>query len=137
MEQWKAKSPTREILDPFHNGISTPGDEQVVSAITTTVRAIIQTNLQNPNIIKTILTLAITLLILAAAQVTAKADECYRSVSYCRPHVVCTEIINQCRERRSGYDSCGSCYYYFVTVVTYRDAYSNGASQCYTRSFRA
>ncbi|MDF1659183.1 MAG: hypothetical protein P1U58_16315 [Verrucomicrobiales bacterium] len=53
---------------------------------------------------------------------------------HCTPYVVRTsEICRRC-ETRTGYRPCGSVYYYNVTVVTYRDYYSNGSSRTYTRT---
>ena len=86
---------------------------------------------------KTFLVLALAAFTFTAAPSITQASDCYRTVSYCKPYVVCTEILSKCRSRRMGYDSCGNCYYYFVTVVTYRDVYSDGSTQRYTRSFRS
>ncbi|MEM6279151.1 MAG: hypothetical protein AAF733_06710 [Verrucomicrobiota bacterium] len=51
----------------------------------------------------------------------------------CAPYLVRTaEICRRC-ETRTGYRPCGSIYYYTVTVVTYREFYSNGHTRTYTR----
>ena len=85
---------------------------------------------------KTILVLAFITLNLVTIPTSARASDYHRPVSYCRPHLVCTEVIGKCRERRLGYDSCGRCYYYYVTVITYRDVYSDGSTLRYTRTFQ-
>lgn len=51
----------------------------------------------------------------------------------CTPYVVHTAELGRHCETRTGYRPCGSVYYYSVTVVTYRDFYSNGTSRTYTR----
>ena len=52
---------------------------------------------------------------------------------HCTPYVVRTiEVCRRC-ETRTGYRPCGSVYYYNVTVITYRDIYSNGTHRTYTR----
>lgn len=60
-----------------------------------------------------------------------------RDSGYCKPYVVCTHKISSCREKRMGYDNCGRCYYYYVTVVTYKDVYNTGTTRTYTKTFRA
>lgn len=60
----------------------------------------------------------------------------FRSQNHCAtPHRVRT--IEVCRNRvcRTAYNSCGQRYTYHVTVVTYRDIYSNGSSRTYTRTY--
>ncbi len=64
-------------------------------------------------------------------------DYCAKPVEYCAPYVVCTHKISVCQEQRQGHDHCGRCYYYTVTVVTYRDEYNTGATRTYTKTFRA
>ncbi len=61
----------------------------------------------------------------------------YAPVAYCAPYVVCTHTVHTCQEQREGHDSCGRCFYYTVTVVTYRDEYNTGEYRTYTRTFRA
>ncbi|MBU6300457.1 MAG: hypothetical protein KGS60_02800 [Verrucomicrobia bacterium] len=39
--------------------------------------------------------------------------------------------VNRCRHKKMGYDACGHCYTYWITVVTYRDYYSNGTTRSY------
>lgn len=52
-------------------------------------------------------------------------------------HVVRTHRLGSIREKRAGIDAHGRSYTYHVTVVTYKDVYSNGTSRVYTRTFRA
>ncbi len=104
-------------------------------------------NLQENSIVmKIILTLAA---IAAASFSSLKAgDYCssyssgyssnhYAPVAYCAPYVVCTHTVHTCQEQRQGHDHCGRCYYYYVTVVTYKDVYNTGEFRTYTRTFRA
>lgn len=90
---------------------------------------------------KSILTLAV---ILTASITGAHASDCYTSksatvriVRYCAPYVVCTERVSSCREQRMAYDHCGRPVCCWVTVVTYRDVYSTGATRTYSRTFNA
>lgn len=58
----------------------------------------------------------------------------YHGHGSCAPHLVDTiELARHC-ETRTGYRPCGAIYYYSVSVVTYRDIFSNGASRLYTRT---
>ncbi|MEM1442599.1 MAG: hypothetical protein AAGF67_09670 [Verrucomicrobiota bacterium] len=52
---------------------------------------------------------------------------------HCTPYLVRTAEIGRHCETRTGYRPCGSIYYYNVTVVTYREFYSNGSTRTYTR----
>jgi len=55
----------------------------------------------------------------------------------CQPrHVVRTCVVNKCRRKQVGYLPCGRRYTYYVTVVTYRDQYSDGTCRTYTRTYR-
>ena len=76
------------------------------------------------------------------------SDECrpsrhYETPRYCEPvrhcevYKVSTCEINRCCHQKVGYDHCGRSYYYTVTVVTYRNYYSNGSSDTFTRTFRS
>ena len=51
----------------------------------------------------------------------------------CTPYVVRSMEIGRHFETRTGYRPCGAIYYYNVTVITYRDFYSNGTSRTYTK----
>lgn len=51
-----------------------------------------------------------------------------------RPYLVRTSEICRRYERRTGRRPCGAYYHYNVTVITYRDFYSNGSSRTYTRT---
>ncbi len=86
---------------------------------------------------KVILTLAV---IAAASFSSLKAGDYHYSakpVEYCKPYVVCTHKISVCKEKRQGHDHCGRCYYYYVTVITYKDVYNTGDTRTYTKTFRA
>ncbi len=84
-----------------------------------------------------------TLLIaaLAAASLSLNAAKAHEgscsTVSYCAPYRVSTCVVNRCSYCKTVYDRCGYPYHYTVTVVTYRDSYSDGSNQIYTRSFRS
>lgn len=55
---------------------------------------------------------------------------------HCAPvYKVRTCEVNRRRYCKTAYDHCGHPYTYHVTVVTYRDYYSNGTSRTYTRTF--
>ncbi len=60
----------------------------------------------------------------------------YKSNNYCPPKVykVSTCEINRHCVRKVRYDHCGKAFYYHVTVVTYKDTYSNGTWRTWTRS---
>ena len=53
----------------------------------------------------------------------------------CAPRVYKIRTIEICRrhECRTAYYPCGRPYTYSVTIVTYRDIFSNGSSRTYTR----
>lgn len=53
---------------------------------------------------------------------------------HCTPYVIRTSEIGRHCETRTGYRPCGAVYYYNVTIVTYRDFYSNGSTRTYTRT---
>lgn len=53
----------------------------------------------------------------------------------CQPYKVSTCEVNRYRQCRTGYDHCGHPYTYHVTVVTYRDHYSDGSSRTYTKVY--
>lgn len=53
----------------------------------------------------------------------------------CQPYRVSSCEINRCQQCLTAYDNCGHPYMYHVTVVTYRDTYSDGSCQTYTRTF--
>jgi hypothetical protein len=56
-------------------------------------------------------------------------------VRHCEVYKVSTCEINRCCHQKVGYDHCGRSYYYTVTVVTYRNYYSDGSSNTFTRTF--
>jgi len=61
-----------------------------------------------------------------------------RSSGHCAPvpvHRVGTSEINRYRQPVTAYMPCGRPYTRWVTVVTYRDHFSNGTWRDYTRTF--
>lgn len=52
-----------------------------------------------------------------------------------RVYKVSTCEIDRDRQCRTGYDHCGKPYTYHVTVVTYRDHYSDGSYRTYTKVY--
>jgi hypothetical protein len=54
--------------------------------------------------------------------------------AYCKPYKVSTCEIKRSKVCRTGYDHCGKPYTYHVTVVTYRDSYSDGSYKTWTRT---
>ena len=90
---------------------------------------------------KTILTLALAAAALIGFTSEAKANPHYGGPYWGQPsHGHCGSIykirtIEICRrqECRTGYYPCGTPFRYHVTIVTYRDIFSNGTTQTYTR----
>ena len=95
---------------------------------------------------KTILTLALATVALIGFTANAEAGPGYKHGtpawgSYRPQHgghcgsVYKIRTIEICRrqECRTAYYPCGTPYRYHVTVVTYRDIFSNGSSNTYTR----
>jgi hypothetical protein len=52
--------------------------------------------------------------------------------TYCKPYKVSTCEVNRYQECRTAYDHCGKPYTYHVTIITYRDTYSDGSFKTYT-----
>ncbi|RFC44564.1 MAG: hypothetical protein DVB23_002249 [Verrucomicrobia bacterium] len=83
---------------------------------------------------KTILSFLCTVTLLSLSAGTAQAGGAYhnpvQTVSHCiyKTH---TCEVNRCRYKKTAHDPCGRCYAYWITVVTYRDSYSNGTSRTY------
>ena len=67
----------------------------------------------------------------------AQAGSYRRSYNYCAPYKVSTCEVDRCRQCRVAYDDCGHRYTYHVTVITYRDHYSDGSARTYTRTYRS
>jgi len=65
------------------------------------------------------------------------ADSCYRHVVECKPVKVRTCEICRHAECRWAKDSCGNRYSFMVTIITYRDEYSDGSYYTYTRTYSA
>ena len=64
-----------------------------------------------------------------------KAAHC--KPAYVAPKLICTEIVRKKTECRTGYDHCGRKFTYHVTVITYKDVYSNGHNRFYAKTLRA
>jgi len=59
----------------------------------------------------------------------------YGSSNHCAPvRLLHTCEVDRRKECRTAYDHCGRPYTYHVTVVTYRETYSNGSTRSYTRT---
>lgn len=59
----------------------------------------------------------------------------YGNSNHCAPvRLLHTCEVDRRRVCRTGYDHCGRPYTYHVTVVTYRETYSNGSTRTYTRT---
>jgi hypothetical protein len=60
----------------------------------------------------------------------------YSNHNHCaQPYKVRTVEVGRYHQCRTGYDRCGRLYTYHVTVVTYCDHYSNGATRTWSRTF--
>jgi hypothetical protein len=82
--------------------------------------------------------LLIVLLALTGAIAAApRSNACDYRVVYAAPCRVSTCEVGRCSYCKTAFDRCGNRYHYTVTVVTYRDFYSDGSSQTYTRSFQS
>jgi len=81
------------------------------------------------------------ILILAGiAFATPKAEACDSAapVVVCRaPYRVRTCEIGRCAYCKTAYNQCGYAFHYTVTVITYRDFYSDGTAATYTRSYQS
>lgn len=56
--------------------------------------------------------------------------------NHCGPEVykVRTCEIDRCKYKKHAYNHCGKRYSYWVTVITYKDYYSNGSYRDWKRS---
>ena len=86
---------------------------------------------------KTFLIIAIAAASLSFTATQAQAGSYRHSSGYCAPYRVSTCEVSRCSYCQTAYDRCGYPYHYTVTVVTYRDSYSDGSSRTYTSSFRS
>ena len=86
---------------------------------------------------KKLIIAAITAASLSFTAFQANAGSCRSAVEYCAPYRVSTCIVNRCSYCKTAYDHCGNAYHYTLTVVTFRDIFSDGSSQTYNRSFRS
>lgn len=95
------------------------------------------TKKENPSTMKILITALVAFSGLTfAAPKSEASDYCYTTtVSYCAPYRVSTCVVYRNSYCRTSYDRCGNAYHYTVTVVTYRDNYSDGSSRTYSRSF--
>ena len=86
-----------------------------------------------------LLALAITA---AALFTTVPAEAGFRyghphaGYNHCKPKVykVRTCEIDRCSYKKWAYDHCGKRYSYLVTVITYKDIYSNGTYKIWKRT---
>ena len=77
-------------------------------------------------------------LIIAAAITLATLAGPSAHADYCMPfYKVSTCVVDKCSYKKWATDRCGNRYSYIVTVVTYRDTYSNGACKTYKETFRS
>ena len=89
-------------------------------------------------IMKLLVTVLSALTSLTLATATTKACDSWSATVSCRaPYRVSTCEVKRCSYCKTTYDRCGQAWQYTVTVVTYRDYYSDGSSQTYTRSYRS
>ena len=58
----------------------------------------------------------------------------YRSHFAPKVYKIRTCEIDRCQYRKWAYDHCGKRYSYWVTVITYKDFYSNGSSRIWKRT---
>ncbi|MDF1814570.1 MAG: hypothetical protein P1V20_20360 [Verrucomicrobiales bacterium] len=64
----------------------------------------------------------------------AEAGGCYAAPVVYKVQTVC---VNTCKYKKVAYDHCNQPYYYWVTVYTFKDIYSNGTSRVWTRTVTA
>ncbi len=77
-------------------------------------------------------------LIIAATIALATLAAPSAQAGYCPPvYKTSTCVVDKCSYKKWTTDYCGKRYSYTVTVVTYRDTYSNGTSKTYKQSFRS
>ncbi len=83
---------------------------------------------------KLILALLISGTALVAGTTTAEAGHSYQP--HCAPKVykIRTCEIDRCQYKKWAYDRCGNRYSYWVTVITYKDVYSNGSYRIWKRT---
>lgn len=72
----------------------------------------------------------------AAALLTAAPTTASAGYSHCGPRVykIRTCEVDRCQYRKWAYDHCGRRYSYWVTVITYKDTFSNGSSRIWKRT---
>lgn len=54
----------------------------------------------------------------------------------CASYKVCTQEVDRCCHERTACDGYGRHYRYHVTIITYRDVYSDGRCVTYSREYR-
>jgi len=96
-----------------------------------------QTTIINSSILmKMLLIAALAISSLGFAAPHAEAGSYRRSTS-CAPYKVRTCEIGRRAYCQTAYDRCGGRYHYTVTVVTYRDSYSDGSARTFSRTYRS
>lgn len=80
--------------------------------------------------------LAIILVASAFATVAPTTASAGGYRSHCAPKVykIRTCEVDRCRYQKWSYDHCGKRYSYWVTVITYKDYYSNGTYKIWKRT---
>lgn len=66
-----------------------------------------------------------------------KQSYCAPQPRHCESYKVCTKEVSRFCEQRYSLDHCGRRISFHVTVVVYRDIYSDGHFVTYQREFRA
>ena len=77
-------------------------------------------------------------LIIAATIALATLAAPSAQAGYCPPvYKTSTCVVDKCSYKKWSTDYCGKRYSYTITVVTYRDTYSNGTTKTYKQTFRS
>lgn len=82
-------------------------------------------------------TLLIAALAVASLHVATPRAEAWRCANTYAPYKVRTCEVHRCAYRKSAHDSCGRNFRYTVTVITYRDFYSDGSTRTYSVTYRS
>jgi len=86
---------------------------------------------------KTLLVAAIAAVGLNFATPQAEAGQYRCANTYYAPYRVSTCEVGRWSQCQVGYDNCGRAFHYTVTVVTYRDFYSDGQTRTYNVTYRS
>jgi hypothetical protein len=88
-------------------------------------------------IMKTLLIAALAATGFTFATPSAEAGHYRCTTTYRAPYRVNTFVLNRWSQCQVGYDAWGRAFQYRVTVVTYRDVYSNGQTRTYNVTYRS